>query len=412
MVANRTVFIGDNLPVLRGLDDASIDLVYADPPFNSNRLYEAPIGSKAAGAAFKDTWTRSDLDDCWIGEIADRNPAVYAVCQAALHAHSSSMFSYLCMLTPRVLEIARILKPSGSVYIHVDMNADSYVRLLLDAIFGAKNMRNEIIWCYPPTGMPPKRGFPRKHDTILFYSGSDSVFNTQYGPMGEATLRSYSSIDKDGRRYSKAHGGRTYLDESKGRQVPSWWTDIGSGSTMPRSERVGYPTQKPLALLRRIVLASSNPGDRVLDPFCGCATAPLAAEIEGREWVGIDLSELAGKLVKQRFDQHNGIMAPAASVTIRTDIPRRSDAAALPSYRTHKHTLFGSQEGQCAGCRHSFPYRNFQIDHIIPRSRGGDDRLENLQLLCAACNSQKGARSMAYLQAQLRKDHSLLTKEG
>ena len=171
---------------------------------------------------------------------------------------------------------------------------------------------------------------------------------------------------------------------------------------MSAKERVGYPTQKPLALLRRIIIASSNPGDVVLDPFCGCATACLAAEQEGRQWIGIDLSKMAVKLVIQRLDDWQDLFRASKRVTKRTDIPERSDTATLPNYRTHKHTLYGKQEGCCAGCEVHFPFRNFSIDHKVPRKAGGDDRLSNLQLLCGACNSVKGDRPMSYLIASLK----------
>ena len=403
-VTNRTVFIGDNLPVLRGLDDDSVDLIYLDPPFNSSRNYEAPIGSKAAGAAFKDTWTRNDLDDAWVGEVADRNPPLYAVCRAALQAHGNSMYSYLCMMAPRLMEMRRVLKESGSIYLHCDPTANSYLRLLMDAVFGKENMRNEIIWCYTgPANV--RKHFPRKHDTILFYAaGAAASFNRDAVriPYNAASF----TMGGSGSLAKGASGGdyKSGREESlaRGKVPESWWRDISSLSVS--KERIGYPTQKPLSLLRRIILASSNPGDVVLDPFCGCATACVAAEVEGRQWIGIDLSELAVKLVKRRFDAHHGLMATARAVYERSDVPQRSDAADLPNYRTHKHSLYGKQEGTCAGCRHHFPFRNMTVDHVVPRSKGGDDRPSNLQLLCAACNSLKGNRTMSYLQANLRRE--------
>ena len=166
-------------------------------------------------------------------------------------------------------------------------------------------------------------------------------------------------------------------------------------------ERVGYPTQKPLALLERIISASSNPGDVVLDPFCGCATACVAAEKLGRKWVGIDISEKAVELVNMRLREFMGGLFHSRLVTARTDIPRRTDIDAPIPYRKQKHVLFGRQEGRCGGCKVEFLFRIMEVDHMVPRSRGGSDHPENLQLLCPNCNRVKGDRDMAYLVARL-----------
>lgn len=175
-----------------------------------------------------------------------------------------------------------------------------------------------------------------------------------------------------------------------------WEISIIAGSA---KERIGYPTQKPLKLLDRIIQASSNPGDMVLDPFAGCATACVAAERLDRHWVGVDLSPLAATLVKSRLEQEMGLFYDIAH---RTDIPRRSDQGDLPHYRTHKHTLYGKQEGICAGCQVLFPFRNMTVDHIVPQARGGSDHFDNLQLLCNACNSTKGTKPQEQFIAELR----------
>ena len=175
-----------------------------------------------------------------------------------------------------------------------------------------------------------------------------------------------------------------------------WDISIIAGSA---KERIGYPTQKPLTLLDRIIKTSSNKGDIVLDPFAGCATACVSAETLGRQWVGIDLSELAATLVKTRLKEAFKLFY---EVYHRDDIPKRTDLGKLPSYRTHRHQLFGKQEGRCGGCRVAFPFRNFTIDHVIPQSQGGSDHFDNLQLLCGACNSVKGDRPHAALLATLK----------
>ena len=193
-------------------------------------------------------------------------------------------------------------------------------------------------------------------------------------------------------------GLKVFLVDAPGKRLQNLWTDV---PRIPNTsaERTGYPTQKPLALLDRIIKASSNPGDVVLDPFCGCATACVSAESLGRQWIGIDLSPVAATLVESRLHDQFGIFA---EIHHRTDIPRRTDLGKLPNYRTHKHELFGLQEGHCAGCRMVFPFRNFDVDHVVPQSKGGSDHRENLQLLCPACNRLKGTGSQAALVAKLK----------
>ena len=152
--ANRTMWTGDNLDIMRGMNSESVDLIYLDPPFNSNRTYSAPIGSQAAGAAFKDTWNLDDVDVAWHGEIAEQNPAVYAVIDTAGVVHGPSMKSYLIMMAVRLFEMRRLLKPTGSIYLHCDPTASHYLKMLLDAVFGRGNFRNEIVWCYRGGGSP------------------------------------------------------------------------------------------------------------------------------------------------------------------------------------------------------------------------------------------------------------------
>ena len=387
---NRTVWTGDNLDVLRGINSECVDLIYLDPPFNSNRSYSAPIGSKAAGAAFKDTWTLDDVDEAWHGEIADRDPALCAIIGAAGLAHGPGMKSYLIMMAVRLLEMRRVLKPTGSLYLHCDPTASHYLKLVMDAVFGRKAFRNEVVWCYTGPGNY-RRDFPRKHDTILRYTnGSGWTFNADdvRVPYAEGSL-SRQKYEKGGFAKPGAH-----KCNAAGKIPEDYWLiPIAIGG-----ERTGYPTQKPLALLERIIKASSNEGDMVLDPFCGCATTCVAAETLDRRWAGIDLSPLAVRLVGERLADHHGVFG---QITARTDVPGRTDLGELPNYRTHRHTLYGRQEGICNGCLVHFPFRNFTVDHVVPRAKGGSDHIDNLQLLCGACNSKKGARSMEALIADL-----------
>ena len=487
--ANRTVWTGDNLDILRGMNSESVDLIYLDPPFNSSRNYAAPIGSKAAGAAFKDTWTLDDLNIAWMGLIADEQPAMYQVLQAARLTHGKGMQSYLCMMGVRLLEMRRVLKDTGSIYLHCDPTASHYLKLLMDAVYGASNFRNEIIWRRTGSHNFVNR-FGPIHDVILFYSKSDEY---EHRPAFTPYLKGHVEMffrkkDKDGRYWTNSiHGSgtrngesgqpwrgfdptsvgrhwaipkdlvvsvgidpdlpqhkkldalyelglidlpedsgqglptyRQYLDRSPGQLHQDIWafqphtkdslygTDSGIDedvrwiSPRDKKERVGYPTQKPLGLLERIIKASSNEGDMVLDPFCGCATACVAAENLGRQWVGIDLSSKAVELVNMRLQQTMGSLFHHGYVTHRTDIPQRTDIDAPIPYRQNAHVLFGQQEGRCAGCKTVFDFKLFEVDHVVPRSRGGHDHIDNLQMLCSHCNRLKGDRPQEYLVSRLK----------
>lgn len=470
---NRTIFTGDNLDVMRGMNSDSVDLIYLDPPFNSNQERKAPIGSEAAGAAFKDAWTMSDVKEAEHGELAERNPALYDVITAAGSAHGKSMKAYLIMMGLRLLEMQRLLKSTGSIYLHCDPTAGHYLKALMDAVFGAQQFRGSIVWKRHSAHNLGARQWPNLHDLLLMYSnGGNWLWNTHYSEFNEDyVLKTYRHVDEKGRykdddltggrpggdeayqawkgaepasgrawalpRHQKfpdwmglptehqwqamsihrkldwldengfihwSSNGRPrlkrYLKDARGKITEDVWIDINPA---PRRERVGYPTQKPEALLERIILASSRPDDIVLDPFCGCATACVAAENLGRQWVGIDLSPKAAELVIMRFTGRKQLTLLANRIIHRRDVPRRTDRAAPANYRTHRHTLFGQQEGRCKGCGSAFDFRHFHVDHILPKARGGDDHLENLQLLCGHCNLLKGTGTMAELKVKLRK---------
>ena len=449
---DKTIWTGDNLDILRGLNSESVDLIYLDPPFNSNRNYAAPVGSRAAGAAFKDTWTLSDLDTAWMGLIADEQPAMYKVIETAGLTHGKGMQSYLCMMAVRLLEMRRVLKDTGSIYLHCDPTAGHYLKMLMDSIFGAGNFRSEITWRRTSAKGLAFKGYPNNADILLYYTKTDAfTWDRPFRPHDQDYVdKFYRYVEPEtGRRYrldnlsnpnrdrpnltyeflgvtrvwrwtkermqaayenglviQKRPGSvpalKRYLDEMKGTPVDTIWSDI-SPIQAKSKEGTGYPTQKPLALLERIISASSNPGDVVLDPFCGCATACVAAERLGRKWVGIDISEKAVELVNMRLREFMGGLFHSRLVTARTDIPRRTDIDAPIPYRKQKHVLFGRQEGKCAGCKIEFLFKIMEVDHVVPRSRGGTDHPENLQLLCPNCNRIKGDREMAYLVARLGK---------
>ena len=390
-----TVWTGDNLYVMRGMNAKCIDLIYLDPPFNSNRNYAAPIGSKAAGAAFKDAWTLSDIDVHEHGELADRSPAAYKVIDAARDTHGKGMMSYLIMMAVRLIEAHRILKDTGSIYLHCDPTASHYLKLLMDGIFKVKNFRNEIVWCYSRPSAPKQKQLSRVHDIILWYSKGDGwTFNP------DAIRQPYAASSRAREGYaataSKVAEGAVKLD-TKGKFPESWiYIPPLKGNA---KEYVGYPTQKPLTLLERIIKASSNTGDMVLDPFCGCATTLVAADRLDRQWAGVDLSPLAVKLVKQRIAADRGLWG---GPTVLDKPPQRTDLGELPNYRTHRHRLYGLQEGICAGCDTHFPFKIMEVDHILPRARGGTDHFDNLQLLCSHCNRSKGSKTMAEWRASMR----------
>ena len=206
--ANKTLWTEDNLNILRGMNSACVDLIYLDPPFNSNRTYEAPVGSQAAGAAFKDAWTLSDLDVAWMGLIAEAQPAMYAVIEAAGRAHGKGMQSYLCMMAVRLLEMHRVLKETGSVYLHCDPTASHYLKLLMDAVFGSGLFLNEMTWKRSSAHSDTKQGMRRAgkiRDVVLVYSKTeDYVWNPQYMPYTEDYLQAeYRHEAPQGRRYKE-----------------------------------------------------------------------------------------------------------------------------------------------------------------------------------------------------------------
>ncbi|MGD1153503.1 MAG: DNA methyltransferase [Syntrophales bacterium] len=339
--SKNQLYYGDNLDILRRyVRDETVDLVYLDPPFNSNANYNVLFaeknGSKAASQirAFTDTWTWNQESESIFAEIVTGGGRV-ADCLQAFRTFlgECDVLAYLVMMAPRLVELRRVLKPTGSIYLHCDPTASHYLKTLMDAVFGPGNFRNEIVWCYKSRPQS-KRYFGKKHDILLFYTVSDTyTFNWQgiVRPLSEVTIKKYKHVDNDGRRYRLQGRGitgspirsakdvdpkweetnpglvvRDYLDDKIGVALEDWWTDINI-INQSAAERLGYPTQKPEALLERIITASSNPGDVVLDPFCGCGTTVAAAQALGRPWIGIDVTHLAITLIKQRLKDSFGI---------------------------------------------------------------------------------------------------------
>ncbi len=292
-VKPRTIFCRDNLDILKGMNSECVDLIYLDPPFNKKKTFAAPIGSSAEGAEFKDIFREEDLKDEWVNSIERDNHRLYTLLVNIKEFGGLYNYCYCVYMAIRLMEIQRILKPAASLYLHCDPTMSHYLKLILDCIFGEKNFRNEIIWFYTGPGSPHMRQFNRKHDTIFWYSkGKKWTFNK------DDVRLSYA----DGGPHTGGYGINKELQAeygSKGK-VPEtcWQIAIAARS---KKEYNGYPTQKPLKLLDRIIRASSNKGDLVLDPFCGCATTCVAAEKLERTWIGIDVSLKAYELVKMRL---------------------------------------------------------------------------------------------------------------
>ena len=300
----RQLHVGDNLEVMREMDGESVDLVYLDPPFNSNRNYKiafrgpATLKTEAHAQAFGDVWIWDDVSEGLLDATLSENrgQAIAETLAGLLKVVGRDrLMAYLVNMTPRLIEVYRLLKPTGSVYLHCDPTASHYLKVIMDAVFGRENFRNEIVWCYRGGGVP-RRNFARKHDVILRYSKSNVyTFNPQYGEYSDASkalvnARGGTSIDGKER------------DLERGAHMPDWWSDINSLQTWS-PERTGYPTQKPVKLLERIIKSSSNEGDVVMDPFCGCGTTMIAAESLGRSWIGIDIEPMALSIFKERLDR-------------------------------------------------------------------------------------------------------------
>ena len=480
-IKNRTLFIADNLDILRGINSECIDLIYLDPPFNKKQVFKAPIGSPAEGAQFKDIWTDEDIKDEWHGQIAEQHEELYQIIQASEATYDKSMKIYLTAMAVRLFEMKRILKPTGSIYLHCDPTASHYLKLVMDSFFGRDNFRNEIVW-KRNSGNNAGKQYGRNHDILLYYVASNtSTWNGSVGDDFSPEQRARFKNDPEGRLYkaenltapgivSSRHfewrgnipknrswrydkeklealweagliitkrdgktprldGLKVYVGPDDRPKVQSVWIDIPRVANTSE-ERTGYPTQKPLKLLERIIKASSNEGDVVLDPFCGCATACVAAEKLSRQWIGIDISSSAEDITKlrlmQQADETKGggadylkvkergqmlLIDPMTDVLVEKQPPIRTDLPKQPKPKHFKHELYGQQEGKCAGCHYFLPFRNMTIDHIVPQAKGGTDRKENLQLLCNACNSTKSTRSQSEFIAIL-KEQGIRTQEA
>ena len=411
----NTFYTGDNLYILNGMNSEMVDLIYLDPPFNSKRTYSAAVGSRAAGASFKDIWTWGDVDAECLNGMEDY-PELVEYIWSIGGIHSKGMMSYITYMTQRLIQMHRVLKSTGSFYLHCDTSASHYLKIVLDQIFGEKNFRNEIDWVYNRFS---RRGdaYPSMKDTIFFYTKSDDYhFTPQNLPPRDAQRyeKGYHTVVDKGQRkllVYDAEKAAQKMKRAKAQNIPismtkaraaimgNVWTDIPILNPMAK-ERTGYPTQKPLALLYRIIEASSKAGDIVFDPFCGCATTCVAAHHRQRQWIGIDIESQASELLMTRLGTDAGMFKdflPTDKIPVRDDIKLEKPSKPI------KDRLFATQKGLCNGCAKSFDSVNFEIDHIIPKSKGGGDYYENFQLLCGNCNRARGNRPMEMLVDKIRK---------
>ncbi len=355
-IKNRTIFCKDNLDILEGINSDCIDLIYLDPPFNTNKIWHAPIGSNAEGAKFDDVFKEEDVKDEWLETIKEDYDELYDFLRGIKRIGHQSNFCYLCYMAIRLIEMYRILKDTGNIYLHCDSTMSHYLKIVLDCVFDEKNFRNEIVWCYEDVGGRATKYFKRKKDVIFFYQKADTkdrIFNQQHKQLSKSTIERYGKYfdgngiityqklkDSSPGAFKKLKGipddlSKIWLDKNKGQPISDWWIDI---STIKKgfNESTGYPTQKPLKLLGRIIKASTNKGDIVLDPFCGCATTCVASEMLERQWIGIDVSIEAYNLVKSRLvkEVKPALLDPEKAVNFSTAIPVREDVA--KDYRLKK----------------------------------------------------------------------------
>lgn len=387
------LFYGDNLDVLRDhVAGESVDLVYLDPPFNSNASYNilfrspAGAGADASIEAFDDTWSWGPAASSALMDITESgNHKLHSLMQAMRTAiGENAMMAYLAMMAVRLVELHRVLKPTGSLYLHCDPTASHYLKLVLDAVFGLENYRNEIVWKRTSSHGNVSASYGDVTDTIFYYSkGPNPTWNRPMMPLSDRHVaEKYNLIDENGRRYTTrdlrnpgvrpnlryeytASNGKTYqphpngwsftkekmaeydragllhfprnnegrlrlklyLDERPGKPMQTLWDDIPPVNSQAQ-ERLGYPTQKPRALLERIISASSNPGDVVLDPFCGCGTAVDAAQKLGRRWIGIDVTHLAIGLIEKRLREGYGDAVQFETIGVPRDLASAQRLAA------------------------------------------------------------------------------------
>ena len=425
---NRTIFCKDNLEVLRGIDTETIDLIYLDPPFNKKKEFIAPTSTSAKGASFKDIFTKEDIKDEWTQTIKEDHFSIHELLNSVkiIEGRTSYNFCYLAYMAIRLIECHRILKNTGSIYLHCDPTMSHYLKILLDCIFSEKNFRNEIIWKRKQdTHNLATKKMGGAHDIILWVIKSNQAkYNKTYLPYSEEYVQDfYKYNDKKGQYRllpcTNESGGNTpydfrgitrawrfspknmqnlykkdmlaqltnkgpwyykkYLEKAKGTPIQDLWNDIPA---VRGNQSVGYPTQKPRELLERIIAASSNEGEVVLDPFCGCATTCVAAEKLNRQWIGVDISIEAYNLVKKRLKEEvanpKNLFDWNKAIHFLTDPPARTDDGATtanqkyvyvishPKYKgEYKVGVTSNVKQRLNGYQTSDPDRSYKLEHYL-----------------------------------------------
>ena len=476
----RELWISDNLPVMRGMNSETVDLIYLDPPFNSKRMYEGNLSPEMGKQSFSDIWGDSDITEDDRRILKTEYPNCAALIDVLAVSHGKSWKSYLSFMGIRLMEMHRLLKETGSIYLHCDWHMNSPLRLLMDMIFGGGNLRGEITW---QRSTSTQRGSQHKskiwgnnQDAIFCYTKSDkTLLNPKRELTPDETRQKFDKVDKKtGERYydDSAHIWRTpgmgarpnlcyewrgftnphssgwrlckermeeeyqkgnivivadgklerrmYLKNYEGYNFGSMWTDIPNASG---KERTGWATQKPLALLERIVKASSNKGDIVLDPFCGCGTACIAATRLERQWIGIDQHPAVDKIMQKRI-QDDTKLAPewdsVKTIDVQTaaDLPKRTDVQSFIKNAQTKRMLYETQKGKCASgdlCQNGTEKQNINFldfDRKMPGKRGGGYVWGNVQLLCRTCNGKKGKKTWKVFLDSLRRAKAAELLEG
>ncbi len=422
---NRSIYCRDNIDVLQGINSQCVDLIYLDPPFNKKKVFTAPIGSSAEGAEFSDIFTKDDVKEEWLQKIKEDQEKIHSFLHGirGIEGQTSYNFCYLAYMAIRIIECHRILKDTGSLYLHCDPTMSHYLKILLDCVFGEKNFRNEIAWNTNSQRRVGPSKFLGQHETILFYcknnkywkltnrdlkvfvKESESAFMQDSDgrffytlPRGDYSDISIANFRKENRVHTTKNGIiriKYFVEKVSGgflrdKKITDIWNDINTIALEAKSkERTGYPTQKPLALLERIIQASSKKGDLVLDPFCGCATTCIAAEKLGRKWVGIDISIKAYDLVQERLKKEvanpEELFDYKKALNFSTDPPKRTDRRQADREQKYVYVISNKQlfeDEYKVGIAHdiqkrlnsyqtSDPNRGYKLEHkkLTPRYR-------------------------------------------
>ena len=432
---NRTLFIEDNIKVLSAINKQTVDLIYIDPPYNSGQKFKDPLNDRST--FFKDIWTMNDVNREWFSYLSKEHKKVYEIINSVGIVNGQNHKAYTIIMAVRLIEMHRILKETGSIYIQCDNSMVHALKLLMDAIFGKKNFINGIVWqrqVAKKGSQYEKRSYGESLDHLLFYSKNKSMYYFKI-PTKDRTEKElkekYKRKDEHGFfRTDHITGTRSlgirknlkypykgYIPEygwlmkkekliELDRQNRLYWSktgypyrkyykehDTGIEATnlweymkLTEFEKQDYKTQKPISLLKRVISASTKKGQIVLDAFAGCTTACVASEILERKWIGIDIGKRAESMLKSRLKKEvKGFDISKIKILYQSPVKLKKR-----SKKDLKDDLFGKQHGLCASCNEDTRYNLMELDHIVPKSKGGSDKDNNFQLLCGYCNKKKG----------------------